>query len=362
MNQSSGYDWIPKTMKFQNREALQLETKELRVTVLKEGGHIAEILHKKSGINPLWIPPWSSIEPSQYDARLHPQYGLNVESKLLSGIMGHSLCLDIFGPPSNEELGQGISVHGEASVASYAGAVQDRQLCLSSVLPHSMLRITRVIHLDDDELRVRIRESVHNLSSGVRPIAWTQHVSLGPPFLEAGATQLALRPERSRVFESEGFDSGGLVRGADFDWPYAPRLGGDVADLRVFAGNARTSSFTAHLMDRSSNVASFTAYSPSAHVLFGYEWDRRDFPWLGIWEENKSRQNQPWNGKTVACGLEFGVSPFPEGREKMVQRETLFGASAFRWLRGLERVSVEYSAFIGQAQCFPNEAIGMVRQ
>jgi hypothetical protein len=349
-------------MKFQNREALQLETKALRVTVLREGGHIAEILHKKSGINPLWIPPWSSIEPSHYDVSLHPQYGLNVESKLLSGIMGHSLCLDIFGPPSNEELSQGISVHGEASVAPYAGDVQDRQLSLSSVLPYSMLRITRTVRIDDDELHVRIRESVDNLSAVDRPIGWTQHVTLGPPFLEAGATQLALRPERSRAFESEGFDSGGLVRGADFDWPYAPRLGGDVADLRVFAVDARSSSFTAHLMDRSSNKASFTAYSPVAHVFFGYEWDRRDFPWLGMWEENKSRQNQPWNGETVACGMEFGVSPFPEGREKMVQRETLFGTPAFRRLKGLERVSVAYSAFVGQAQGFPSEANGAVRQ
>jgi len=60
-------------MRFQNREALQLETKALRVTVLRGGGHIAEILHKKAGINPLWIPPWSTIEPSRYDPMLHPQ-------------------------------------------------------------------------------------------------------------------------------------------------------------------------------------------------------------------------------------------------------------------------------------------------
>jgi hypothetical protein len=349
-------------MKFQNREALQLETKALRVTVLRGGGHIAEILHKKTGTNPLWIPPWSSIEPSRYDAMLHPQYGLNEDGKLLSGIMGHSLCLDIFGSPSDEELSHGISVHGEASVVPYDGDVGDGQLCLSAVLPYSMLRITRVIRIDDDELHVRIRESVENLSAVDRPIAWTQHVTLGPPFLEAGATQLTIRPERSRVFESEGFDAGGLVRGVDFAWPYAPRHERDVADLRVFAGNARSSSFTAHLMDKSSNQASFTAYSPSAKVLFGYEWERRDFPWLGIWEENRSRQSKPWNGETIACGLEFGVSPFPEGREKMVQRETLFGAPAFRRLRGLELVNVEYSAFIGQAECFPNEAGAAARR
>src|SRR5215467_1448919 len=134
-------------MKFQNREALQLETKALRVPVLKGGGHIAEILHKKAGVNPLRIPPWSSIEPSQYDATVHAQYGPNVDAKLLSGIMGHSLCLDIFGPPSDEELSHGISVHGEASVATYDGDVGGAQLCLSSVLPHSVLRVMRVIRI-----------------------------------------------------------------------------------------------------------------------------------------------------------------------------------------------------------------------
>ena len=225
-----------------------------------------------------------------------------------------------------------------------------------------MLRVTRVIRIDDDDLHVRIRESVDNLSTVDRPIAWMQHVSLGFTFREAGATRITLRAERSRVFESEGLDSGGLVRGADFDWPCAARPQSDVADLRTFASGGRSSSFTAHLMDRSSNQGSFAAYSPSAQVFFGYEWERMDFPWLGIWEENKSRKNQPWNGETVARGLEFSVSPFPEGRQKTVQWETLLGATAFRRLGALEQPSVEYSAFIGQAQSFPNEAVAAVHR
>ena len=332
-------------MKFLNREALQLETKALRVTVLTGGGHIAEILHKKTGVNPLWIPPWPSIEPSEYNPQQHHQYGLSVDSKLLCGIMGHSLCLDFFGPPSNEELSHGISVHGEASVVAYSGKVRDGELFLSADLPHSMLRVARVIQIQDDE-RVRFRESIENLSTKDRAIGWTQHVSLGPPFLEAGSTKLTIRAERSRVFESDGFDSGKLIRGADFEWPHAPRLTGDNADLSVFAADARNSSFTAHLMDRSIPTASFTTYSSGTQLLFGYEWHRSDFPWLGVWEESYSRQNPPWNGKVAAYGLEFGVSPFPEGRTRMMQRETMFGVPAFRWLKGLERVSVEYSAFI----------------
>jgi hypothetical protein len=106
-------------MKFEGREAVQLENDQIRVTVLREGGHIAEVLHKASGVNPLWIPPWPSIEPSAYQAALHPEYGSDTESKLLCGIMGHNLCLDVFGPPSPEEAAAGLSVHGESSVISY---------------------------------------------------------------------------------------------------------------------------------------------------------------------------------------------------------------------------------------------------
>lgn len=341
-------------MKFQNREALQIESDALRVTVLVGGGHIAEILHKKTGVNPLWVPPWLSIEPSEYDPALHPRYGLNEESKLLSGIMGHNLCLDIFGPPSQEESAAGISVHGEAPVARYEGGVRDRQLRITALLARSDLRITRIISLDDHGIFVRIRESVENLSATDRPIAWTQHVTLGPPFLEPGTTRFHICPKRSRVFEAAGFDAGGLVRGADFEWPYAPSHLSPVADLRYFASDGRSSSFTTHLIDPALDKAFFVAYSPAARLLFGYEWDRKDFPWLGIWEENKSRPAPPWEGKTVACGMEFGVSPFPETKEQMVERGPLFGAPAFRRLRARELVTVEYVAFIRQADGIPS--------
>jgi hypothetical protein len=97
---------------FNNRRAAQIENDGVRLTVTAEGGHIAEILHKRSGVNPLWIPPWPSIEPSTWSSEQHPEYGADAESKLLSGIMGHNLCLDLFGAPSPEEAAAGMTVHG----------------------------------------------------------------------------------------------------------------------------------------------------------------------------------------------------------------------------------------------------------
>ena len=104
---------------YRGRRAARIENDVLRVTVLEEGGHIAEILDKATGVNPLWTPPWPSIEPSTYDRAAHPEYGGGVDATLLAGIMGHNLCLDIFGGPSDEEAAAGLPVHGEASLVRY---------------------------------------------------------------------------------------------------------------------------------------------------------------------------------------------------------------------------------------------------
>src|SRR5579884_871689 len=115
-------------IRYRNRRAYQLEDEETRVTVTVEGGHLAEIFQKRARVNPLWTPPWPSIEPSTYDRAKHPEYGADAESKLLAGLMGHNLCLDLFGPPSPDEEAAGMTVHGEASIASYDISVNGNQM------------------------------------------------------------------------------------------------------------------------------------------------------------------------------------------------------------------------------------------
>src|SRR2546428_6989272 len=104
---------------YRGRRAVVIENTDLRVTLLEEGGHIAEIFDKQAQVNPLWTPGWPSIEPSTYDRATHPEYGDTSEASLLAGIMGHNLCLDIFGGPSPEEAAAGMPVHGEAGVARH---------------------------------------------------------------------------------------------------------------------------------------------------------------------------------------------------------------------------------------------------
>jgi hypothetical protein len=331
---------------FRNRRAVQIENSHIRLTVLIEGGHIAEILDKASGVNPLWRPPWPSIEPSQYRPELHPGYGSGVESKLLAGIMGHNLCLDVFGGPSDEEAAAGITVHGESSVAPYSASVEGNRIITAVSLPLCGLDFERRLTLDGGT--VQIEETVYNRGHLDRPIAWTQHVTLGPPFIVPGETQFDLPATRSKTFEGEFGDL--FPQGVEFTWPHAPLKEGGVLDLRTYTDRSVSAGYTAHLLDESRDHAYFVAWSPSMKVLFGYRWNRPDFPWLGIWEENHSRQAPPWNGETLTRGMEFGVSPMPETRRSMIDRGSMFSVPGYRWIPALTTVRVSYSAFIRSAE------------
>ena len=265
--------------------------------------------------------------------------------------MGHNLCVDIFGGPSDEEAAAGLTPHGDASVTRYEVSGAGEKISMRAVLPLAELLVERRLELHDRTLR--IRESIENVTACDRPIGWTEHVTLGPPFLEKGRTEFRVSATRSKVFERAFGVSDYLLAGATFEWPLAPRIDGGTTDLRRFTDAASSNAYTAHLMDADREDAFFVAFAPTARLAFGYVWKREDFPWLVMWEENHNRTYAPWNGATLACGMEFGVSPMPESRREMIDRGRLFDVPTYRWIPAKSRVDVEYWAIIREADMIP---------
>lgn len=342
-------------IQFHHRRAIQLENEQLRVTATIEGGHLAEILHKSAGVNPLWTPPWPSIEPSSHSVVKNPEYGTGSEAKLLSGILGHNICLDTFGGPSVEEAAAGMPVHGEGPVIPYeTNANTQNEVTLSGILRLSHLRFSRRIKVSPGSPVVLLSETVENLAASDRPIAWTQHVTLGPPFLESGQTQFRVPATRSKVGDASFNDNlGPYVPDAEFNWPHCPLKTGGAEDFQIYPKGPVSGGFSTHLMDPSSEHAFFLSWSPASKVLFGYVWKQKDFPWLARWEEHHLRTAAPWNGNGLTCGMEFGVSPFVESRRQMVHRGSLFGIPAYRWAPAFSKVTAEYCAFITSADRIP---------
>ena len=297
-----------KLVSYRGRRAYQWENDALRVTAMVEGGHIAEIFHKAQGINPLWTPPWPTIDPSTYSAAKHPEYGTGPEAKLLAGIMGHNLCVDFFGPPSEEEATAGYTVHGEASIVRY-----DENL--KAHLPLSQLNVQRKMELDGN--RIHFTEEVENLLPFDRHIAWQEHVTLGPPFVERGVTKL-----EAPIMRSAKLNEG------EFEWRD-----------RTYPSANKSADYHAHLLSK----GEVKITNPRLKLAIAYEWNLQDFPWLGIWEENCDRTFAPWNGKTITWGIEFGASPYPEYRFRRATRGLLWAAPTAVWLPAKSKRKISYT-------------------
>lgn len=164
------------------------------VSVLAGGGHICELhLNACTGVNPLWRPPWVTIDPAHYAVGRHARtYGGSPDGRLLAGIAGHSLSFDHFGPPSREEAAAGLTTHGEAPALKWA--IQEHaqssqpQLQYGLTLPEARIRFSRKLTLDRVNPVIYCEEEAVNLSPYDRPISWNEHVTFGPPFLETGVT------------------------------------------------------------------------------------------------------------------------------------------------------------------------------
>src|SRR5579862_1780930 len=253
---------------FHGRRAVQIETNLIRVTVTAEGGHIAEMLNKHAGINPLWIPPWPSLEPSQWSAESFDEYGTASEAPVVGSIMGHSLCLDQFGSPSADEERSGIRIHGEAGLLPWEFTATRDGVMTRCVIPNSHLACERVFSLHGRKMGVL--ETVENLDPYDRPIAWTQHVSLGPPFLERGKTQFYANTAMGCQFVDYA------ERTVEPVWSETP------TGLReVLNKDLSASGFRSFLMSKDDADSCFIAWSPALETVIAYSWKRIDFPWMG---------------------------------------------------------------------------------
>lgn len=333
---------IIKTIRF-GREGWELRNDKLSLFLMSGGGHIAGLqLEERLPVNPYWIPDWKSIDPSAYRPQDAKRYGV----KLLAGIAGHNLCLGMFGDPSSDEQKAGLGCHGEAPVARWrvlSRKVTTRRLVFQygCILKIAQMRFTRTITLEAGSSIVRIRECVENLSRRDTPFTMCQHVTFGPPFVEPQVAIFDVPATKGHSFPGPFGKPQRLKQDAPFNWPYGSGINGKI-DLR-FVGRAPYGDYTANLINPKQEHGWFSVINPKIGMLVAYVWQRADFPWLGIWEENHARKTSPWNGKSLTRGMEFSNSPFPEGLRNAVERGRFQGQPTYRWLPALGRVRYDYS-------------------
>ena len=134
---------------------------------------------------------------------------------------------------------------------------------------------------------------------------------MGPPFLERGRTAFRLPATRSKVYEGTFGPGDYLEAGAEFAWPLAPLRAGGTRDLRTCNGATDFQRLYRASPRSGDRGRVLRRVFTREQACVRYVWRRADFPWAGIWEENNSRTQYSWNGRTLTRAVEFGVSPFP---------------------------------------------------
>jgi len=196
--------------------AIQSDT--IRVTLLRQGGHIAEIRRlgetSAASINPLFSPTGT-------------------------GYSGHLVCFPHYGPASADERQQGLAGHGEAGAVEWhetrPAVVTANALTFfyGAELPKTQYAIERAVTVRAGEPAVRVEEWVENRAGYDRPYNWNQHATFGAPFVA---------PEVN-VLDVSGIDAltdprrtggGQWSPAAEFRWPDAPRSDGTSVSLRLF--------------------------------------------------------------------------------------------------------------------------------
>jgi hypothetical protein len=91
-------------------------------------------------------------------------------------------------------------------------------------------------------------------------------------------------------------------------------------------------------MDASRPIVFVTALNPNKHLLLGYVFKPSQYPWEQNWE------NYPPDGK-LARGMEFSTQPYDVPRREVIQMNSMFGASVYRWLPAKSTIESSFLFF-----------------
>ena len=229
---------------FQGRPSLVVSNDLVELTILNTSGAFASLVLKDDPdkINPMWDHIRMARELNR------PMWGLTY--------VGHFICVDGFGPPSEDEEKAGLPQHGEARDLAWTTESATKkgnvaELVQAVHLPRVQEMLKRTIRLVDGENVVHVHAELENLLSFDRPINWAEHGTIGSPFFEPGTVvDLSGTKAMTRPDQMDRDNLGHRVPPSkEFTWPNAPKRGGGTVDLRVAPESSGTMDRYGFLID-----------------------------------------------------------------------------------------------------------------
>jgi hypothetical protein len=254
--------------------------------------------------------------------------------------MGHFLCFDRWGPPTDAEKANGFKHHGEVNTVNWEllSKPQSKEgvttCSMRCILPMGGLQLTRKIELSENYPLFHVTEEIRNLNKYGRMFNIVQHVTLAPPFLD-----------KSTLFDNnaeKGFEDkedGSLSQETPvIKCPEADHDGRKVS-LRQFLDKwPRVSTFIYCEGDKNGWV---TACNPELKLMLGYIWETKDYPWINFWRSME-------NDNPAAFGMEFGTTGLHEPFPVVARKGKIFGRNIYEFIDAGEIMCKSYTAFLAK--------------
>ncbi|CAE8614821.1 unnamed protein product [Polarella glacialis] len=286
--------------------------------------------HNHSNNNP------NNLNPLNWDSAVHD--GEDATS-LAPRPLGHFLCLDRWGPPSEAEEARGMPFHGEASSVPWqilAAAAAGSSAQFGALLPMAGLEVSRSVKLVAEAGLAVIAERVTNVKDLGRIYNMVQHPTIAAPFLD-GDTVVDCNGKR-------GFAQvppGELTASPDtpnFEFPVGKNSEGCTVNARQMTGGG--DDVLSYEVAPGSKHGWVCATSAKKGMLLGYIWPAADYPWISLWCCSGS------DGSARARALEFGTTglhhPFPT----LVRHPMLLDLPTFAHLDAGESCTRRYAVFV----------------
>ncbi len=298
---------------------MKIENNQTVLEINLNGGSISDFHLKDLPVNPLsWRNKDTTMPP----------------------FMGHFLCFDRWGPPSEGEKLNGFQHHGEVNTITWKVLSEPRindgkiSCSMTCTLPMGGLELTRRIEMPVDGTVAFVREEIKNLNKYGRMFNIVQHVTLGPPFLDK-TTLFDNNTEKG--FENKG-DGSPDQEEPVLRWPRTVHNGKKVSLRHFHDPWPLVSSFVYSPGDK---YGWTSASNPGKNLLLGYIWKTEDYPWINFWRSME-------NDIPLAFGMEFGTTGLHEPFPVVAKKGKIFNRNLYDFIDAGEVILKSYTVFLAR--------------
>lgn len=251
-----------------------LRNSQLEIGINEMGGIFSYLKHVSSNVNPLDFKYSYNDEENQY-------------------FNGHFICTPRWGDVTPGEEDLGLLKHGDCWHLPWIIRQENEHMAKMHVCSTlELLSVTREIQLHSQAPVFSVCETLKNHAPVYRPCNFVQHPTIAGDFLNNNT-----RVDCNAAAGWRDVQTGQLPIAAG-NWPYVYNSNEQIADIRMpIAADKGVYSFSLN----SHEIGWVTALDLTSHLLLGYCWSAKDYPFIHHWI-HAEEQNIKYRG------IEFGTA------------------------------------------------------